>query len=213
MRTRVSVLWKFTRQAGELPTAYSRKIYLTSASGGGKRVDWQRAESHFWSCDLTSDPSSCLLSLNRSALPIQTKVTDQSTAPLSCCPTPQGKTDPTYRTSPSDIQCTQAQTHIHNTIQTYWLLDQMLPDLNKICSNFLTNQADYQKLLGHSEKLVVCFACVYVPEVYTLKKDAAIKRQHRKKCVKNPSKSATKATGFPVLIAYAWSQRLMLRSL
>lgn len=40
-------LRKFTCQAGRLPAAYSRKIYLTSASQGDKRVDWQRAESRF----------------------------------------------------------------------------------------------------------------------------------------------------------------------
>lgn len=89
-------LWKFTCQAGRLPAAYSRKIYLTSASQGDKRVDWQRAESRFWSCVLTSDSSSCLFSLNRSTLPIQTKVTDQSTAPLGCCTTPQAKREHTH---------------------------------------------------------------------------------------------------------------------
>lgn len=97
-------LWKFTCQAGRLPAAYSRKIYLTSASRGDKRVDWQRAESHFWSCVLTSDSSSCLLSLNRATLPIQTKVTDQSTAPLSWCTTPQANRVQTH---------TLSHTHTH----------------------------------------------------------------------------------------------------
>lgn len=97
-------LWKFTCQAGRLLAANSRKIYLTSASRGDKRVDWQRAESHFWSCVLTSDSSSCLLSLNRATLPIQTKVTDQSTAPLSWCTTPQAN---------------RVQTHTHTFTHTH----------------------------------------------------------------------------------------------
>lgn len=95
--------WKFRCQTGRLPGAYSRKIYLTSASQGDKRVDWQRAESRFWSYVLTRDSSSCLFSLNRSTLPIQTKVTDQSTAPLGWCTTPQAKRAFTHiHTHPTD---------------------------------------------------------------------------------------------------------------
>lgn len=126
--------WKFTCQAGRLPAAYSRKIYLTSASQGDKRVDWQRAESHFWSCVLTSDSSSCLFSLNRSTLPIQTKVTDQSDAPLGWCTTPQAKTEHTHihthrrskRAPRHGIICKHAHTHacthihIHALVLAMW---------------------------------------------------------------------------------------------
>lgn len=37
-----------------------KKIYLMSAPQGDMRFDWQKAESGFWSCVLTSSSSSCL---------------------------------------------------------------------------------------------------------------------------------------------------------
>lgn len=60
-----------------------KKIYLMSAPQGDMRFDWQKAESGFWSCVLTSSSSSCLLSWWAPHYPFKQKW--QTTVPLPGC--------------------------------------------------------------------------------------------------------------------------------
>lgn len=188
------------------------KIYLTSPSQGDKRLDWQRALSHFWSCVLTSDSSSCLLSLNTSALPIQTKVTEQSAAPLSCCTTPQAKGEHTH-------------THTHMQEGPHWhvLYMHVWTHTQK---NWLFHQTDYQdkeraeiswkkqqliKVVGTSHwgyawQMSGLCACPNSRVLALHCPEGCCSQRHTKIFAKNVSKSGAKATGFPALIAYACTE-------
>lgn len=65
-----------------------KKIYLMSAPQGNMRFDWQKAESGFWSCVLTSSSSSCLFSWWAPHYPFKQKW--QTTALLSALVTRSG---------------------------------------------------------------------------------------------------------------------------